>query len=282
MNRVLEFYQRFRHLIHEGAKFGIVGLTGILVTNIVFAPLHKELRLGVMTSVTIATVAATVVTFLGNRYWSFRNREGSGTGKEGATFFMLNGVGMLIQYAVLGLSHYTLGLTNAVEDQIAVNVGIGLGTLFRFWSYRKFIWVSAEERLARLRRGRHRKGRTTPVPDPADLVTAGSFRAGPAPARDAAIPRTGPRIPVAAPVPGSGQTTGYPATAYAAAPHPAAVPEYWQAPAPQPPAQPPTRQPAPSGRAQAHRGQPPYPGHQARPATAAADQPPVFRPDPRT
>ena len=153
--------------MREGAKFGIVGLIGIGVTDVVFAPLHDDLRLGPLTSITIATVAATVVTFVGNRYWSFRHREGSGTGREGAMFFVLNGVGLLIQYAVLGVSNYALGLSGKVENLIAVNVGIGIGTLFLFWSYRKWVWVSPEVRLAQLRRGRHRKGRTTPVPPPA-------------------------------------------------------------------------------------------------------------------
>jgi len=163
-------YRRFRQVIHEGAKFGIVGLTGIFVTNLIFGPLHNDVHLGVLTSVTIATCVATVVTFLGNRYWSFRHREGAGAKREGVTFFILNGAGLLIQYAVLGLGNYTLGLTTKLENYIALNLGIGLGTLFRFWSYRKWIWVPPEIHLARLRRGRHRKGRTTPVP-PASVAT---------------------------------------------------------------------------------------------------------------
>jgi putative flippase GtrA len=166
-------YQRFRQVIHEGAKFGIVGLIGIGVTNIVFGPLHSGLHLGVLTSVTIATSVATVVTFLGNRYWSFRHREGAGTRREGLAFFVLNGIGLLIQYAVLGLSDYGLGLTTKLENYVALNIGIGCGTLFRFWSYRKWVWVPPEVHLARLRRGRHRKGRTTPVPPAAAPALAG-------------------------------------------------------------------------------------------------------------
>jgi putative flippase GtrA len=157
--RLAGLYRRFRQIIHEGAKFLIVGGIGIVVTNLVFIPLHGPLGLGPLTSVTIATIAATVFTFLGNRLWSFRHREGAGTAREGATFFMLNGVGLLIQYAVLGFSNYALGLTTKIENVIAVNLGIGLGTLFRFWSYRKWVWVPHEVMLERLRRGRHRKGR---------------------------------------------------------------------------------------------------------------------------
>ena len=178
--RTADLYQRFRHTIHEGAKFLIVGLTGIVVTNLVFIPLHGPLGLGPLTSVTIATVVATIVTFLGNRYWSFRHRQGDGAAREGVTFFVLNGVGLLIQYAVLGFTNYVLGLDTKVENVIAVNIGIGLGTLFRFWSYRKWVWVPENVRLARLQRGRHRRGRD-PVPfaAPAPRIRAGA--AGPPP-----------------------------------------------------------------------------------------------------
>jgi len=132
-------------VLHEGAKFLIVGLIGIGVTNLVFIPLHGPLGLGPLKSITIATIVATAVTFLGNRYWSFRHREGAGTAKEGVTFVFLNGIGLLIQYAVLGFSNYALGLTTKIENVIAVNLGIGLGTLFRFWSYRTHVFKIGDE-----------------------------------------------------------------------------------------------------------------------------------------
>jgi putative flippase GtrA len=193
--RSADIYGRFKHVIHEGAKFLIVGLVGIAVTNLVFIPLHGPLGLGPLTSVTIATIVATVVTFLGNRYWSFRHREGAGTAREGVTFFVLNGVGLLIQYAVLGFSNYALGLTAKVENVIALNVGIGLGTLFRFWSYRKWVWIPPEVNLARLRRGRHRKGRpqaAAVAQAPAVVRGAPTASSDPLPSQyEAPVPRDG-------------------------------------------------------------------------------------------
>jgi len=174
IQRVADLYRRFRHVIHEGAKFLVVGAIGIGVTNLVFIPLHGPLGLGPLTSVTIATIVATVVTFLGNRYWSFRHRAGAGTAKEGVTFFVLNGVGLLIQYAVLGFSNYALGLTTKLENVIALNIGIGLGTLFRFWSYRKWVWVPHEVALEKLRHGRHRKGRGDAASVPSEPAVVGS------------------------------------------------------------------------------------------------------------
>jgi len=171
-------YQRFRQLIHEGAKFGIVGSIGVLVVLAGSDAFHYELGLGKFTSVTIATILATVATFLGNRYWSFRHRQGAGARSETMLFFVLNGVGLLIQYACIFVVTDLLGLSARIFYTVANFVGIGIGTLFRFWSYRKWIWMTPEVYLAKLRRGRHRKGRTPPVPPPltADGAAAATRR----------------------------------------------------------------------------------------------------------
>jgi putative flippase GtrA len=159
-----ELYQRFRQLIHEGAKFLTVGGIGFVVVLAGSDALHFELGLGKFTSVTIATVLATVITFLGNRYWSFKDRQGAGARSETVLFFLLNGVGLLIQYACIFLVTDVIALSGRIWYTFANFVGVGIGTLFRFWSYRKWIWVHPEVHLARLRRGRHRKGRVTPAP----------------------------------------------------------------------------------------------------------------------
>ena len=159
-----ELYQRFRQQIHESAKFGIVGGVGFIVVLAGSDALRFDLGLGKFTSVTVATVVATVITFLGNRYWSFKDRQGAGARSETILFFLLNGVGLLIQYACIFVVTDLVGLSDRVWYTIANFVGVGIGTLFRFWSYRKWIWVHPEVHLARLNRGRHRKGRSTPAP----------------------------------------------------------------------------------------------------------------------
>jgi putative flippase GtrA len=152
-------YQQFRQLIHESAKFGIVGITGVVVVIVGADLLHFDLGLGKFTSLTVATIVATVVTFLGNRYWSFKDRQGAGARTETIVFVVLNGVGLLIQYACLGLVTDAIGLSGRVWYTAANLLGIALGTIFRFWSYRKWIWVPPEVALARLNHGRHRRGR---------------------------------------------------------------------------------------------------------------------------
>jgi putative flippase GtrA len=90
----------------------------------------------------IATIAGTFVAFLGNRYWTFRHREGSTLVRESAVFFVLNGIGLGIQLACIGFTYYLLNMHGKLAYNVALIFGIGLGTLFRFWSYRRWVWLA--------------------------------------------------------------------------------------------------------------------------------------------
>jgi putative flippase GtrA len=140
VNLVSTVYQRFRLLIHEGGKFLVIGGVGFVVAIGGADILHFDVGLGKYTSVTLATIAATVVTFLGNRHWTFRHREGKGTAHESVMFFVLNGVGLLMQYACIGLVQDALGLQGKFWFNFANLAGTAIGTVFRFWSYRKWVW----------------------------------------------------------------------------------------------------------------------------------------------
>jgi len=140
LHALLRAYYRLGHLVRELMKFGMVGSVAFVVDvtlfNVLLQTTDKPL-----TSKAVSTVVATTVSYAGNRSWTFRRRSRSTVRREYTLFFLLNGVGMLIALTCLGISHYLLGFTSALADNIAANVvGLGLGTAFRFWSYRRFVF----------------------------------------------------------------------------------------------------------------------------------------------
>ncbi len=143
MDLLRDGYTRFRVLIHEVAKFGIVGVLAFLITIIGANVLRSGAGLGPLTSVTIATVVATVFAFLGNKLWAFRHRTGSHLGRESVLFFVFNGIGLLIQLAFVAAVHYGLGLTDTLSYNVANIIGIGVATIFRLYCYRRWVFIMA-------------------------------------------------------------------------------------------------------------------------------------------
>jgi len=163
---VRALYGRFQRLIHEAAKFGVVGAIAFVVTTVGTNLLHFQVGLGPLTSNVIATIVATFVSYAGNRYWTFRHREGSTMAREYVVFFVLNGIGLAIQLACIGITYYLLGLTDKLSYNIALVIGIGLGTLFRFWSYRRWVWVEPPTATAETGAGQRRPLPTGPAMAP--------------------------------------------------------------------------------------------------------------------
>lgn len=138
-------------LASEATKFGIVGLTGVGVQIVAFNVLRYAgpgavgvLEAKPITAQVIAIGLATVVTYLGNRYWTYHHREKGHPARELPIFLLLNAIAIGIGAGCLAISHYGLGLTSPLADNISGNViGLGLGTLFRFWSYRRFVFTGA-------------------------------------------------------------------------------------------------------------------------------------------
>ena len=163
----IALYARFRQLIHEVAKFGIIGALAFVVTWGGTNLLHFGLGMGPLTSNTLATVVAATVAFAGNRYWTFRNRAASGLGREYFLFFVLNGVGLLIQLLCIGFTHYTLKMDDHFSYNVALITGIAVGTLFRFWSYKKWVFLPPQLPAVDARTG---------LPSPDEVTAPDSLR----------------------------------------------------------------------------------------------------------
>lgn len=137
-------------IYREAMKFGVIGLCALVIDvglfNLLMYAGGGVLNDRPLTAKVISVVAATTFAYFGNRFWTFRHRGRTSFAREYVLFFVLNAIGMGIALACLWFSHYALGLTNAIADNISANViGLALGTIFRFWSYRKWVFPDTQE-----------------------------------------------------------------------------------------------------------------------------------------
>lgn len=136
---------RLRALIRELSKFGTVGFISFAIDLGIFNALLQA-GLETLLAKTISTVIATTVAFVGNRFWTWRHRAHDNMARQYTLFFVLNAIGLGIGLTCLAISHYALGqIWPALQSKLADNVsgqlvGTALGTLFRFWSYRRFVF----------------------------------------------------------------------------------------------------------------------------------------------
>lgn len=139
-------------LVREMLKFGMVGAVAFVIdlggyNLLVFGPgqvfgaenLDKPL-----TARVISASVATLVAWVGNRLWTFRHRRNRPAHHELGLFIGFNVAAMVIGVACLGFSRYVLDLHTQLADNVTNILGIGLGTLFRFWTYRRFVFAGED------------------------------------------------------------------------------------------------------------------------------------------
>ncbi len=140
MSLIRDTYLRFQVLAHEIAKFGVVGAAGFVVQLGIQNALYPGHGLSAVEAVVIATVIATTVTFLGNRYWAFKHRQGKGIAHESALFILFNVGGLLIQAAMVYVVVHWMHHSDRLSYNVATIIGIAIATVFRLFCYRKFVF----------------------------------------------------------------------------------------------------------------------------------------------
>ena len=130
-------------LWREVVKFGIIGALAFVVDVGTMNLLRNTVMEDKPTTAKVVSASvATVFSWIGNRQWTFRARRNRPAHHEFALFAVTNIVALVIGAGAIAFSHYGLGLKTLFADNIANVVGIGLGTLFRFWAYRKFVFAN--------------------------------------------------------------------------------------------------------------------------------------------
>jgi putative flippase GtrA len=135
-------YRRWRTLIGEAWRFGIVGAVNVVINFVVFNALALTLFPGgELKANVVATAVATTTSYLMNRGWTFRHRKTSRVSREYVLFFLFNAGGLAIELGVMAAAKYGLGLTGLLALNLAKAAGLGLGTVFRFWTYRSYVFA---------------------------------------------------------------------------------------------------------------------------------------------
>jgi putative flippase GtrA len=168
----VSLYRRFAHLVHELAKFGVIGAVNFLISVGISDTLHLVFGVGPLTAFGIGTVVATTFAYFANRYWTFRHRDTSGLGREYVLFFVLNGIGLVITWVFIGFTHYVLDQHSGIAYNVAQLIGIAAATLFRFWAYKKWVFLPTSAPEVDAATG---LPEADPEPEP---VPAGSLRRG--------------------------------------------------------------------------------------------------------
>ena len=146
----------------ELLKFAVVGGTCLVVDTVIFFVLKTTvLSEKPVTAKIVATLVATIVSYVLNREWSFKTRGGRGRRHEAALFFLINGIGIALNSMPLWVSRYLLHLQEPhvsrlgeeVADFISAQIiGTLIGMAFRWWGYKKWVFPEAGFRPRRVTR----------------------------------------------------------------------------------------------------------------------------------
>jgi putative flippase GtrA len=133
------------NLRQELGKFFGVGLMAYLVAvggfNLLVHLDSAPLKSKPLTASILSGALSILVAYFGNRHWTWRDRKWSGAKREITLFFIINIISLGISVICLAISRYILGFNSILADNISANIiGVGIGTFFRFWAYRTYVF----------------------------------------------------------------------------------------------------------------------------------------------
>ncbi|MER7566411.1 GtrA family protein [Streptomyces sp. NPDC048523] len=140
---------RWGRLYREIAKFGMVGASGFVVNLAVFNLIRTVTDWQTVRASVLATVVAILSNYLGLRYFAYRNRaqeDRNSRRKELTLFLLFSAIGLVIENSVLYATTYGFGWDGTLATNVSKFIGIGVATLFRFWSYRTWVFRTAGSR----------------------------------------------------------------------------------------------------------------------------------------
>ncbi|GAB3846677.1 GtrA family protein [Nesterenkonia populi] len=134
---------------HEVAKFGAVGGVAFVIDTVIFLSLISgPMDESHVKAKAIAVAVATLFSWLGNRYWTFRSRRTRTKARELVMFVTMNLIGLAIQSGCVAFSFYVLGLTSPEASFVSGSIiGMGMAMVFRFVAYKFWVFTGDAEEI---------------------------------------------------------------------------------------------------------------------------------------
>ena len=137
----------WRILAKELTAFGAIGIVALAIDLGVFTWLAPD---GALKAKAISTVLSATFAYVGNRYLSFSHRARSSLVRETSTFFGINLITLIFSELMIALFVYPLNYPHGGAVVFVVNLGtIAVGTVFRFWAYKRFVFLHPDRVHAR-------------------------------------------------------------------------------------------------------------------------------------
>ncbi|MBJ8339982.1 GtrA family protein [Antrihabitans sp. YC3-6] len=139
--------QKVKLGLRQGSAFLVVGGIGFLVDAgtynlLVFWGGEGPLFHAPLQAKIIAIAVATVVTYFGNKWWTFSHKKTDNPLREYVLYALFNVVAIGLQLGCLGFSRYVLDLSSPLSDNISGTlIGQIVAVVFRYWAYDKFVFV---------------------------------------------------------------------------------------------------------------------------------------------
>ena len=125
----------------EVLRFAVTGLAAYLTDVAVFNILLLGAGMPAPWSKVLSSAVAIAVAFAGSRHYTWRDRRTGSGWREYALFVLFSVLAAGIQLACLLVSHELLRLRSPLADNVSANVvGMALATLFRFWTFRTYVF----------------------------------------------------------------------------------------------------------------------------------------------
>lgn len=139
----------------EFIRFGVVGAITFVIDNGIFyaltlTVLPQKATMAKILAVTIAVICSYIL----NSEWAFRARGGKRNGREATSFFIVSGIGILINAIPLWFSRNILKLAlvkhgGILHSQLAVSlwdflfgsiIGMLLAMVWRWWAFDRWVF----------------------------------------------------------------------------------------------------------------------------------------------